>query len=272
MDNLVEYYNKFNEDKRLLSRHGQVEYAVTRHYLDECLKTLSGDRETATNSDNSVISIADIGAGTGRYSLALAKEGYTVTAVEYVQYNLGILKKHMKEDGISFDAYKGDARHLKKLTDKAYDVTLLLGPMYHLHSDEDKVKALKEAMRLTKPGGYVLVAYVMADYAVVKYGFMEGHIGQSISKGALGDDYKVLSDENELYDYVRIEDIDRINRLSGATRDYIFAPDGAADYIRSYLNDMDDRNFELFIDYQVKNAKRQELLGASSHLVDVIRV
>lgn len=182
MDNLVEYYNKFNEDKRLLSRHGQVEYAVTKHYLDECIASSMGDM----NSDNSVISIADIGAGTGRYSLALAKEGYSVTAVEYVQYNLGILKKHMREEGLSFDAYKGDARHLKKLADKAYDVTLLLGPMYHLHSDEDKVKALKEAMRITKPGGYVLVAYVMADYAVIKYGFMEGHIEQSVSEGALG--------------------------------------------------------------------------------------
>ena len=271
MDNLVEYYNKFNEDKRLLSRHGQVEYAVTKHYLDECIALLKTDKEAA-NSDNDVISLADIGAGTGRYSIALAKEGYSVTSVEYVQHNLGILKKHMIEEGLSFEAFKGDARHLKKLKDNTYDVTLLLGPMYHLHSDDDKVMALKEAMRITKPGGYIFVAYVMADYAVIKYGFMEEHIKESISKGALTDDYRIKADDNELYDYVRIEDIDRINKLAGAMRDYIFAPDGAADYIRSYLNDMDEESFELFIDYQIKNAKRKELLGASSHLVDVIRV
>lgn len=265
MDRLVEYYNKFNEDKRLLSRHGQVEYEVTKHYVDECIHSLG-------ISDKSVISVADVGAGTGRYSIALAKEGYDVTAVEYVQYNLGILNKHMKEEGLSFPSYKGDARRLKKLKDKAYDITLLLGPMYHLHSDEDKAAALKEAMRITKVGGYVLTGYVMADYAVVKYGFMEGHILESKSKGALTDDYRVCSDENELYDYVRIDDIDRINEMVGAKRECLIAPDGPADYIRNTLNDMDEESFKLFIDYQIKNSKRPELLGASSHLVDILKV
>lgn len=264
MPSIVEYYNKFNEDKRLLSRHGRVEYTVTKHFIDECISDVS----TQNPSD---IAIADIGAGTGRYSIALAKEGYRVTALEYVRYNLGILNKHMKEEGLDFESFQGDARKLKKLATNGYDVTLLLGPMYHLHSDEDKVKALKEAVRITKPGGFILVAYVMADYAVVKYGFMEGNIVKSVSDGALTDDYNILSDENELYDYVRLEDIDRINKLSGVSRHMIFAPDGAADYIRNYINDMDEKSFELFIDYQIKNALRPELLGASSHLVDVLR-
>lgn len=272
MADLVEYYNKFNEDKRLLSRHGQVEYAVTRHFLDKDIRSLNSENNPTKETAAHDIFVADIGAGTGRYSIALAKEGYKVTSVEYVQYNLGILKKHMKEEGLSFEAFKGDARKLKKLQDNSFDVTLLLGPMYHLHSDEDKVKALKEAIRITKPHGYIFVAYVMADYAVVKYGFMEGHIKESVSKNALTDDYRVISDENELYDYVRLEDIDRINELAGASREYIFAPDGPADYIRNTLNDMDDESFGLFIDYQIKNALRPELLGASSHLVDVIRV
>ena len=33
MTELEKYYNKFNEDKRLKSRHGQVEFAVTTHYI-----------------------------------------------------------------------------------------------------------------------------------------------------------------------------------------------------------------------------------------------
>ena len=89
MSKLVEYYNKFNEDKRLLSRHGQVEFNTTIHYIHEKISELEKSDEC--------VRIADIGAGTGRYSLFLAKEGYDVTAVEPVKYNLGILNKHARE-------------------------------------------------------------------------------------------------------------------------------------------------------------------------------
>lgn len=266
MTPLEEYYNKFNEDKRLLSRHGQVEYAVTRHFIAESIGRV---KDIADGS----IKIADIGAGTGRYSIALAKEGYDVTAVEKVRYNLGILKKHAREEGLAegeLEAYEGDARRLKKLKENTFDVTLLLGPMYHLHSIDDKVSAMKEALRITKSGGIILVGYVMADYAVIKHGFMEHNILESVSKEALTEDYAVKSDENELYDYVRISDIDVINEQSGAKRLKIVSPDGPADYIRPILNGMSEREFELFIDYQIKNAERAELVGAGSHTVDIV--
>ena len=284
MADIVAYYNKFNEDKRLKSRHGIVEYTVTRHFIDEVLASGasggsfgSSASETSCESVNSghaegTFRIADIGAGTGAYSIPLAKKGYEVTAVELVNYNLGILKKHADENGLSnLKAISGDARKLKKLPSDYYDLTLLLGPMYHLHSIEDKVSSLKEALRITKPSGVVFVGYVMADYAVVKYGFMEGNILSSLSSGALTKDYGVISNEDELYDYVRLNDIDVINSMAGAERINIFAPDGPSDYIRNYLNEMPEEAFNAFIDYQIKNATRGDLLGASSHTVDIVR-
>lgn len=80
MTELEKYYNKFNEEKRLTRRHGQVEFITSMKYIHECI----GDRKC--------VKILDIGAGTGRYSVALAEEGHDVTAVELVKYNLGILK------------------------------------------------------------------------------------------------------------------------------------------------------------------------------------
>ena len=62
---------------------------------------------------------------------------------------------------------QGNALHLKKLEDNTYDLTLLFGPMYHLMTKEEKIQALSEAKRVTKPGGIILVAYVMNEYAVV---------------------------------------------------------------------------------------------------------
>ena len=163
MDDLVQYYNKFNEEKRLDSRHGQVEYRVSMKYIHEYIPTDQPKEE---------VKILDIGAGTGKYSVALAEEGYDVTAVELVKYNLGILKSK----GSSVKAMQGNAMNLKKLPDNTYDVTLLFGPMYHLFGEEDKKKALLEARRVTKPGGIILVAYCMNEYGVLTYAFKEKHI------------------------------------------------------------------------------------------------
>ena len=131
MTELEQYYNKFNEEKRLSSRHGQVEYITTMKYIHKYLE------------DMPQAAILDIGAGTGRYSVALAQEGYDVTAVELVKYNLGILKSKNS----SVKAYQGNALNLKRFADESFDMTLLFGPMYHLYTEEDKQKALAEAKR-----------------------------------------------------------------------------------------------------------------------------
>ena len=160
MTQLEEYYNKFNEEKRFDSRHGQVEYRVSmkyiHDYLDEAASRFGGAESDAARSQ---VRLLDIGAGTGRYSVALAEEGYDVTAVELVRYNLGVLKKK----GSSVRAMQGNAMNLKKLESDSFDVTLLFGPMYHLFGFEDKRKALHEAKRVTKPGGVILVAYCMNE-------------------------------------------------------------------------------------------------------------
>ncbi len=267
MTDLIAYYNKFNEEKRLLSRHGQVEYHTTMHYIHRYLERLAAAKDARTD-DAGPLRIIDIGAGTGRYSVALAEEGYDVTAVELVKYNLGILKKK----GSAVKAYQGNALKLKRFADNSFDLALLFGPMYHLHSDEDHVRALSEAKRVVRPGGYVLVAYVMNDYSVIKYGFMENHIAERVKNGSLTEDFQIRHDENELYDYVRVEQIDAWNAAAGMERELMIAPDGPADYIRPVLNAMDEETFDLFLKYQLANCERSELLGASSHTVDILRV
>ncbi|MBM7871633.1 ubiquinone/menaquinone biosynthesis C-methylase UbiE [Clostridium pascui] len=83
-------------------------------------------------------------------------------------------------------------------------MTLVFGPMYHLYAFEDKVKALQEAKRVTKPGGIILVAYCMNEYSVLTYGFKENNIYAFIENGKLTDDFHVISEPEDLYDNERI--------------------------------------------------------------------
>lgn len=255
MTELEKYYNKFCEEKRLGRRHGQVEYIITMKYIHKYLEKTPHPR------------IIDIGAGTGRYSVQLAEEGCDVTAVELVKYNLGILKSK----GSSVKAYHGNALNLSRFADETFDMALLFGPLYHLFTMEDKVKALNEAARVTKQGGYILAAYCMNEYGVLLYGFRDGHLKACLEDGRLDSDFHCISQPKDLYDYVRLEDIDRINCETNLKRMQIIAPDGPADYMRQVLNEMDEDTFELFIRYQMSVCERPELLGASAHTVDILQ-
>ncbi len=255
MTELEQYYNKFNEEKRLSSRHGQVEYITTMKYIHKYLE------------DMPQAAILDIGAGTGRYSVALAQEGYDVTAVELVKYNLGILKSKNS----SVKAYQGNALNLKRFADESFDMTLLFGPMYHLYTKEDKQKALAEAKRVTKPNGIILVAYCMNEYCVLTYAFKEGHIRECLQKDRLTEDFHSSAEAKDLYDYVRIEDIDALNEAAGLKRIQIISPDGPANYMRPVLNAMDEETFSIFIQYHLATCERADLIGAGAHTVDILR-
>ena len=254
MTNLEEYYNKFNEEKRLLRRHGQVEYITTMKYIHKYLEGKPG------------ASILDVGAGTGRYSVALAEEGYDVTAVELVKHNLGILKSK----GSNVKAYQGNATKLKRFADNSFDMTLVFGPMYHLLTFEERLQALNEAKRVTKPGGNILVAYCMNEYGVISYGFKENNAVQCMADGRLNEEFHCVPQEGDLYQYLRLEDIDALNEAAGLKRVQIISADGPTEYMRPVINAMDEATFKLFVEYHLSTCERPELVGAGAHTVDIL--
>ena len=251
---LEDFYNHFNEDIRLQRRHGQVEFQTNLKYIHD---VLNNDKQKR---------ILDIGAGTGAYSVYLDKEGYKVDAVELVKHNIDVFKKK----GSNVNIIQGNALDLNMFEDNTFDVTLLFGPMYHLLKEEEKLKALSEAKRVTKKGGTILVSYYMNDYAILTYGFLKQHILESKANGQIDENYHIVAQEGDLYSMVRLEDINEFNKKVDLQRIKIIASDGASDYIRTPLNKLSEEEFNEFLKYHLSICERPDMLGASSHLLDIV--
>ncbi len=258
MSFLEEYYNSYDEEGRLLSRHGQVEYRTTMKYIHGIL---DGIRDPQ---------ILEVGAGTGRYSVTLAKEGFRVTAVELVAHNLEILRS--KLDGTEpIAATQGDALDLSCFPEDSFDLTMLLGPMYHLYTKEDKLRALSEAVRVTKPGGHILVAYCMNEPTVVQYVFGLNHLREVMEFQMLTSDWHCISEPKDLFELVRTEDIAALDAEVPVRRVKLVATDGATNYKREFIDAMDDETFEKWMDYHFTICERQDLIGASHHTLDILQ-
>lgn len=255
MNEIEKYYNKFNEDKRLLSRHGQVEFNVTIKYIEKYLKKYKNPK------------ILDVGAGTGRYSIYLDSLGYDVTAVELVKHNLRVLESKNSK----VKAFLGNAINLKKFKDDSFDIVLLFGPLYHLFSLEEKLTALSEAKRVVKNNGLIFIQYVTNDYAVLVHGFRERTIKQDIQENKL-DNFKIKDNIQNLYSFYRLEDINKLNKLANLKRVKIIGVDGATDYFRKEINSLNEEEFNIYLNYQLSICERKDLIGASSHILDILKV
>ena len=226
-------------------------------YIKECLEGISNP------------SILEVGAGTGRYSVALAKQGLRVTAVELIEHNLEVLRS--KLNGTEpLHAMKGNALDLSVFGNDTFDLTMLLGPMYHLFTREDKLKALGEAVRVKKPGGYILVAYCMNEPTVIQYCFGADNLQRVIDANMLTSDWHCISEPKELFELVRIEDIESYNAEFPIRRIKLVATDGATNYMRQRIDEMDDYTFEKWLDYHFTICERQDLIGASNHTLDIL--
>lgn len=254
---LSNYYESYNEDQRLCSRRGQTEFLTTVRYVEKYLRP--------------GMKILEIGAATGRYSHYFARQGYEVDAVELVEHNISIFRKNT-QPGERITVTQGNAKDLGCFQRDAYDITLLLGPMYHLFTEEEKLQALGEAIRVTKKGGIVFVAYCMGDASVLLYGFAGGHIHEIMEKCMLDPvTFRTFSRPWDLFELHRREDIEALRSHFAVTPLHLLATDGYSNHMRQVLDEMDEDTFRLFLRYHFATCERTDLLGYSNHTLDIFR-
>lgn len=254
---LQDYYQNYDENSRLQTRHGMVEYLTTMRYIERYLQP--GAR------------IIEIGAGTGRYSHALAQKGYRVDAVELVEHNIELFQaRTLQNEPVTIR--QGNALDLSGFADDTYDITLLLGPMYHLYEHADQVKALSEAIRVTRPGGVIFAAYCMADPSIIDFAFRSGQIDFCIENGMIDPKtFAVISRPEDLFELYRVEEITALREQFSVTPLHLVAADGYARHMKDTLAAMNDRTYQLYLAYHFATCERIELLGYSHHTLDIFR-
>ncbi|WP_051314925.1 class I SAM-dependent methyltransferase [Alteribacter aurantiacus] len=147
MEKVIDYYTRFDEWGRL--DREPIEFNVNLHYMEHYLPP-SG-------------SILDNGAGPGKYAITFAKKGYRMTLTDVTPRLVEVAKKKAEEHTLTeqFDGFHvADARDLTCLKDNQFDASFMLGPMYHLQAEKDRIKAVQELKRVTKKGGLVFVAFM----------------------------------------------------------------------------------------------------------------
>jgi len=254
---LLDYYGRYDEDGRLRSQHGMVEFLTTMRYVERYLRP--GMR------------ILEIGAGTGRYSHALAQKGYPVDAVELVPHNIDIFRQNTLP-GEPVTVRQGNATDLNMLEDDTYDITLLLGPMYHLFTVEDQRKALSEAVRVTKKGGTVFAAYCGSDAVLVWNCFRQGLLREERYRDLVDPvTFKASSTPAELFVLYRREDIDALMAGFPVTRLHYVGTDMLTYSMRPEIDAMEKELFELYLRYHFAVCERADMVGISNHILDIFR-
>ena len=250
------FYDATDEDGRLQrTRHGQLEYRTTMAYIHRFAQ--KGAK------------VLEIGAATGRYSIALAKEGMDVTAVELTEGNLAVLRANAR--GLdNLRSYQGDATRLDMLPDGAFDVTLVCGPMYHLYEPEEVRRAIDEAIRVTKPGGVLLFAFISV-YAVMYANYLYGNwaAGQEENFTA---DYKVRHFKEQLFTGYDVTEFESLFVDKGVEWIATAGTDGLLEPLEKRSDfSIPDGDFDAFADWYLAIAEKRELLGAANHLLYICR-
>ena len=248
------HYENYDEDNRLIKDNTHnIEFLVTKEYIDKYLK--ENDK------------ILEVGAGTGRYTIHYANEGYNITAIEYVKHNLDILKSKIK-DNMNIRAEQGDAVDLSRFEDNTFDMTLVLGPLYHLYDDEDINKAISEAIRVTKKDGIIMIAYITNDGVFAEWGVDHLLTGYP---NDFNKDFRLIRYPEGIFAPFYISEFKEIMSKYNVTLLNNIAVDGIVNIISDKLNNLSEEEFKVWVKYQLSICEREDLQGYSCHMLYICK-
>lgn len=252
------YQNGYQEDSRLnKDKTHYLEFITTTHYIDKYLK--KGNR------------ILEVGAGTGKYSLHYAKKGYQIDSIELVESNIEVLKSNI-ENNMNINVEQGNAIDLSRYGDNTFDITLVLGPLYHLFDKDEQQKAIEEAIRVTKKGGIIYIAFILFDLIMLDTTFVNGTIKQDyLEEKRITKDYKSINNKENIFNLMYFKDVKSLIDNNKVEKLHFIATDGVGRIIKDTINNMDEETYKHYINYHLSICEREDLIGYSNHILSIIK-
>ncbi|MBE6583362.1 MAG: class I SAM-dependent methyltransferase [Ruminococcaceae bacterium] len=252
IEQIQKTYELFNEDARLnRSKAAKVEFITNVRYIEKYLT--AGCR------------ILDIGAGAGEYSFYFARRGFEVCALELTDANIKSFRSKLKEDD-KIELTQGNAVDLSMYEDESFDIVLLFGPLYHLHSDKDRQKCISEAKRVCKRDGVIFFSFIGNDMVILT---------------ELDYDNEYLRGSSYDHDTFKVEDFPFVFFTVDSCRNMLLdggikimhevASDGISELMEDRINTLDDESYAQYLRYHEYICEKPEFLGMSNHLLFVGR-
>lgn len=184
--------------------------------------------------------------------------------MELLEENLNILKSKVKTN-MNINVVQGNALDLSMYKDNTFDITLLLGPLYHLFNEDEKKKSIEEAIRVTKNNGKIFVAFITNETAILSYCLRKGNMLKL--KEICDENYKVKEPIDKVFSVNYTWDIKNMISLFNVTLLKEIATDGISPQLALYINQLSDEEFKIWLDYHYATCERQDLLSYSSHIL-----
>jgi len=256
MQELIDQYTGADEDSRLTRQYiAQMEFDTTMDALKAYLTPK--------------VKVIELGAATGRYSLNFAKMGCDTTAIELAPEQVNILKSKAKEQGLALSIHEGNACSVPFIESHSHDLCVILGPLYHLQTQEQRDQAIAEAYRILKPNGVLAVAYISRYFVA---GMFAQQFPQLVTPEVLSTLLEsglvptTLADNffNVGY-FATPAEVETLVAEGGFYKLRHVATDGFNRYISSGVNTFTPEQYQTWLRYHLKTCDEPSLLGSSNH-------
>ena len=242
-------YDIFDEEHRLCSKSARVEFLTTVKYIEKHLRP--------------GMKILDIGAGAGAYSFYFAEKGYEVSALELADNNIAAFRRNIKPEH-KIELTQGNAVDLSCYPDESFDIVLMFGPLYHLHSEDDRQKAIAEAKRVAKKDAVLFFAFIGNDMIfITELNYDSNYI-------KTGDfDRETFKMDDFPFVFHTLDGCRKILRDGGIEILREVASDGVSELMAEKINKLDNEDYETYLRYHWYCCEKPEMLGRSNHLLFV---
>lgn len=263
-DKVIEFYTGYEERSRLTG-----EFSLERLRTQEILSRFLGSRP---------LRVLDVGGAAGVYSFWLAAQGHRVSLVDLTPKHIEQAQERNSEASGKLEHIAvGDATHLE-FEDHSFDLVLLMGPLYHLQDRDRRVTALREALRVLKPEGKLVLACI-SRFASLLDGFQFNLVGDPLFRSILDQDLVSGNHTNRTGNPVYFtdahlhlpEEIRDEVRAAGADFCRLYAVEGIGSVIPQVEEKMRDQSFREYLLQKLRETEEEpSLLGMSSHLLGVV--